>query len=384
VALYRVVASAAGKVYLHHVTYQKLFEPLAVGLKLTLPNRLVMAPMTTISGEANGEFSKDEIAYLVRRADAGIGLIMTPACYVHKSGQAFDHQVGCHADTMLPRLRECADAINATGAKSFLQIHHGGNAARSEYTGQAPWAPSAVVNRRRTSELPVAMSEKQIEEIVAAFAAGAARAKSAGFTGIELHGANTYLLQQFFSPFTNKRSDRWGCGNWENRVRFSSEVIKAVRSAVGQDYPISYRISPEEPEPDGYSTYDAIRLLETIVPLGIDIVHVSSWHYGDGERHDWPDGTHPVRMIRDAMPSEAPVIGVGGIRTPEQAMRVLDDGVELVAMGTELLIDADWAAKVQSGRSDSLVTRVGSEAEIDRLDIPDRMKTYARRFFPDT
>jgi len=363
--------------------YSRLFEPLTIGDRLTLPNRLVMAPMTTTAGESSGEFSADEISYLARRGAAGIGLLMTPACYVHKSGHAFDHQVGCHDDSMIPRLRECADAINATGARSFLQIHHGGNAARSEYTGEPPWAPSAVINRRQTSEMPTAMTEAQIEEVIEAFANGAVRAKQAGFSGIELHGANTYLFQQFFSPFTNRRTDGWGCGSWENRTRFARETVSAVRRAIGSDYPISYRISPEEPEPDGYSTYDAIRLLETIVPLGIDIVHVSSWNYGDGERHDWPAETHPAKMIRDAMPAEVPVIGVGGIRTPARALRMLDDGLDLVAMGKELLIDADWAVKAREGRIDEIVTRVETEEQIDHLEIPGRMKSYARRFFPD-
>ncbi len=364
--------------------YDDLFEPLSVGAGLTLRNRLVMAPMTTTSGEADGRFSPDEIAYLARRAATGLGLVMTPACYVHPSGHAFDHQVGCHDDTMVPRLEECADAINATGAASFLQIHHGGNAARAEYTGEAPWAPSAVINRRQTSELPTAMTEAQIETVIAAFAAGAARAKRAGFTGIELHGANTYLFQQFFSPFTNRREDRWGCQTWGNRTRFASEVVKAVRAEVGSEYPISYRISPEEPEPDGYSTYEAIRLLETLLPLGIDIVHVSTQRYGDGLRNDVPAGSHPTRLIREAIPKNVPLIGVGAIRRPEQALRVLDDGVDLVAMGKELLIDPDWAVKVREGKEHDINARVPSEAAIERLEIPEPMKTYVRRFFPDT
>jgi 2,4-dienoyl-CoA reductase-like NADH-dependent reductase (Old Yellow Enzyme family) len=377
--------------------FSKLFRPLEIHGKLHLQNRLVMAPMTTVSGNSDGSFSDEEIAYLGRRAESGIGLVMTPACYVHKSGHSFDHQVGCHSDEMLPRLQRCADSINRHGAASFLQIHHGGNAARSEYSGRLPMAPSAVINRRGTSEMPAAMTEDEIWMIIESFALAARRAKAAGFTGIELHGANTYLFQQFFSPFTNKRTDRWGgelrcdrcdqhhlhekleiCHRLENRARFAVETIKAVRREVGPDYPICYRISPEEADPDGYSTHDAIQLLGLLLPHGIDMVHVSSWNYGQGIRHDWPDGSHPSKMISDSMPDHLPVIGVGSIMHPDQAMHVLDDGLELVALGRALLLDADWAKKVKEGDFESLKTTITSEEERQHLEIPGPMREYTK------
>lgn len=363
------------------MTFDRLFEPFSVRDKLSLPNRLVMAPMTTTSGEADGSFSLQEIQYLERRAAGGIGLIMTAACYVHKSGHSFDHQVGCHNDEMLPGLTQCAEAINRHGAASFLQIHHGGNAAREEYTGRPPMAPSAVINRRQTSEMPRAMTESEIEEIIHAFGEAAGRAQKAGFTGIEIHGANTYLLQQFFSPFTNKRTDRWGCQSMDNRCRFAIETIRAIRAVVGDDYPVAYRISPEEPEPDGYSTYDAIELLKRIVPLGIDIVDVSAWEYGAALRTDLPPGTHPTLLVRKAMPTDIAVIGVGGIKLPDQAMAVLRDGIDLVAMGKALLLNADWAEKVQAGQIESIRMTAGTREEINSLEIPVRMRDYVERFF---
>lgn len=381
--------------------YDRLFEPLRVADKLTLRNRLVMAPMTTVSGELDGRFSQEEIDYLARRAQDGIGLIMTPACYSHKSGHSFERQVGCHTDEMKESLARCAEAINSKGAASFLQIHHGGNAARSEYTGRPPLAPSAVNNRRGTSELPRSMTEDEIWMIIEAFARAAGRAKRAGFTGIELHGANTYLFQQFFSPFTNKRTDRWGgdkrcatcidhrshdsldiCHRLENRARFAREVVRAVRAEVGPAYPICYRISPEEPEPDGYSTRDAIELLKMLIADGIDIVHVSSWEYGVGVRNDYPVGSHPSKIVRDALPTHIPVIGVGAILTPDHAMRVFDDGLDLVALGRALLFNDDWVEKVKAGQSDRLVTKLHSESERDRLEIPARMREYTKRSIP--
>ena len=379
--------------------YSTLFEPLAVGRSLKLANRLVMAPLTTTSGNEDGSFSDAEIAYLGKRAENGVGLVMTPACYCHKSGHSFERQVGCHNDQMMSRMAKCAAGINKNGAASFLQIHHGGNAAQSKYTGRAPIAPSAVVNRRGTSEMPTAMTDNDIWMIVEAFARAAGRAKNAGFTGIELHGANTYLMQQFFSPFTNKRTDKWGgdcrcdrcdrhaehdkmelCHRLDNRSRFAQEVIKAVRAEVGPEYPISYRISPEEPDPDGYSTHDAIQLLEILVPLGLDIIHVSSWQYGVGIRNDYPEGSHPVKMIAQGFPKMT-VIGLGSILHPDQALAVLDDGVTLVGLGRALLLDAEWVSKVRDGKVSELRLKLERPEDVQTLEIPEPMKEYSKSRF---
>ena len=378
--------------------YHRLFAPLTIASKLTLPNRLVMAPMTTTSGELDGSFSREEIDYLSLRAKDGIGLIMTPACYCHKSGHAFSRQVGCHTDEMIGSLARCAQEINKHGAASFLQIHHGGNAAQSEFSGQPPLAPSPVASRRGGNEPPRELTDNEIWMIIESFARAADRAKQAGFTGIELHGANTYLFQQFFSPFTNKRTDSWGgdrvcatcrdhhlhdsasiCGRLENRSRFAREVVKAVRTEIGPEYPICYRISPEEPDPYGYLTRDAIELLKMLIQDGIDIVHVSSWEYGKGVRSDYPLGSHPTKMVRDALPRDIPVIGVGSIQTPDQALQVLDDGVDLVALGRILLLNHDWATKVRTGRAATLRTALRSETERETLLILPPMREYTRR-----
>jgi 2,4-dienoyl-CoA reductase-like NADH-dependent reductase (Old Yellow Enzyme family) len=249
--------------------------------------------------------------------------------------------------------------------------------------------------------MPVAMTEDEIWMIVEAFARAAGRAKESGFTGIELHGANTYLFQQFFSPFTNKRTDKWGgdlrcdrcdrhdqhdrlelCHRLENRARFAMEVIKAVRTEVGSDYPVAYRISPEEPDPDGYSAHDAIQLLGLLVPLGIDIVHVSSWDYGKALRSDYTPGSHPTRMIRDSLPAQIPVIGVGKIVHPDQAIDILDDDVDLVALGRALLLDADWASKVREGRVAQIRSKLTSEDDRRMLDIPAPMREYTKHSIP--
>ena len=170
----------------------------------------------------------------------------------------------------------------------------------------------------------------------------------------------------------------------DNRCRFAREVVKAVRAEVGEDFPIAYRISPEEENPDGYSTYEAIDLLKQIVPLGVDLVHVSSWTYGTGLRSDWPDDSHPTKLIREALASEIPVIGVGGVWHPDDALRIRSDGIEMVALGRALLLDADWVRKVRDGRVAEIRTKISTEAELQGLEIPDRMRDYIRRWVFET
>ena len=362
----------------------KLFRPLKIK-NTTVPNRIVMAPMTTVSGNADGSFSDEEISYLAQRAESGVGTIISPACYVHPLGQAFDHQVGCHSDAMIPSLEKCAAAIKKHDAVALLQIHHGGNATKEKFTGRPPLAPSPIKNRRGTSEMPTAMTEAEILEAIEAFGAAAHRAEKAGFDGVQIHGANTYLLQQFFSPFTNKRNDQWGgepkqsANRFENRSRFAREVIKSIRAQVSENFLVSYRISPEESDPFGYSVFDTIALLKILIPYGIDQLDISSLKYGKGLRGDYSRGTHPTYLIKDAL-IYMPVVGVGSVTTAEDAMRVMDEGIEFVALGKQLLLDKDWVIKIQNGEHDKIRSTITKE-EIASLDIPEKMKAYLANFY---
>ena len=150
---------------------------------------------------------------------------------------------------------------------------------------------------------------------------------------------------------------------------------------MGPDYPISYRISSEEEEPDGYSVYDAIELLKLLTQHGVNIVHVSSWEYGLGVRNDYPADSHTTLEVLKALNPDVAVVGVGGIQMPEQATRVIYDGVELVALGRALLLNADWAVKVRECNSADLRLAVHTESELAELSIPDNMKNYVRRWF---
>ncbi|MBE0643830.1 MAG: NADH-dependent flavin oxidoreductase, partial [Bacteroidetes bacterium] len=203
-----------------------LFTPLRLRCGLTLSNRITVAPMTTWSSHQDGTIHPDEIAYL-RRRSRGPALVMTAACYVQPEGHAFDGQWSCHSDAMLPSLRSAADAIHDEGALAVLQIHHGGRMCPASLLGHAPLSASAVPAERPGADIPRAMTEEEILACIDAFADATRRAIAAGYDGVEIHGANTYLLQQFFSPHSNRRDDAWG-GTLEKRMRFPLAVARAV------------------------------------------------------------------------------------------------------------------------------------------------------------
>lgn len=357
-------------------THTALFEPhtFATG-HMVLPNRLVLAPMTTYSSHPDGTISREELAFLERRA-RGLGMVMTAACYVIHHGHAFDGQWSCATETMVPSLRAAATAIKRGGALAVLQIHHGGRLSPASILGHEPLAPSAVPARRAGADTPRAMTEAEIEETIKAFGQAARRAILAGYDGVEIHGANSYLLQQFFSPHANRRTDQWG-GTVENRAAFPIAVLEEVQEIVRRNayrpFAIGYRLSPEEVEEPGISLHDTMQLVEGIVACRPDWIHISTNDYFAGSIRASGDRVPRAKLIAERVRKRATVIGVGSIYTPDSAVRVLADGVDLVALGRSMIIEPEWPAKVECGDIRGLracLPPVGAES---LLDIPPGM-----------
>jgi NADPH2 dehydrogenase len=204
---------------------------------MTLANRLVMPPMATAKAEPDGRVSRALIDYYEEKSRGGyIPLIIIEHSYISPEGKASNNQLSVSDDSMIPGLRKLADVIHRNGSRAAVQINHAGSAALKEVTGTTPLAPSAVANPRR-GDMPREISQKEIGDIIAAFKNAGRRAKEAGFDSVEIHSAHGYLLNQFLSPLTNKRTDEWG-GDIGKRICIHLQVIDAVRSAVGPDFPI--------------------------------------------------------------------------------------------------------------------------------------------------
>ncbi len=360
----------------------RLFEPLQLHCGLPLSNRITIAPMTTWSSHKDGTIHPDELAYLHRRSK-GPSLFMTAACYVQPEGQAFDGQWGCHDEVMLPSLRAAADAIHAEGARAVLQIHHGGRMCpASLLDGNAPLSASAVPADRPGADIPRTMLEDEIFDCIDAFADATSRAIAAGYDGVEIHGANTYLLQQFFSPHSNRRGDDWG-GTLEKRMRFPLAVAEAVleaANAANRPFAVGYRLSPEEIEQPGITLEDTMFLVDALTALRsgnckLDWLHISVRDYKAGSMRNPQVTERPTRAIAEHLAqlptSERPaLIGVGMMYTPEDALLAIEDGCDAIALGRIALMEPEWTEKVRGNHAEDIRQTLPAQGGEVELTLP--------------
>lgn len=354
--------------------YLNLFRSFTFPSGLTIRNRVMIAPMTTWSSNEDGTIHEDELAYIARRAD-GPGLFMTAACCVHPHGKAFDGQWSATSDEMIPSLRSAAETIQARNSRAVLQIHHGGRMCPSSLLGTQPVSASAEPADRPGADVPRPMTEGEIQETIRAFAEATRRAIAAGYDGVEIHGANTYLLQQFFSPHSNRRSDEWG-GSLEKRMRFPLAVTDAVLEAAreaGRPFAVGYRISPEEIEEPGITMQDTLQFVDVLAQRPLDWLHVSVRSYQARSMRDEQSGTPPTRGIIQRLEGRVPVIGVGLIYAPEDAIAILDDGCAAVALGRIALMEPEWVQKVVDGRAAEIRTALPTEGGDTELTLPGPM-----------
>jgi 2,4-dienoyl-CoA reductase-like NADH-dependent reductase (Old Yellow Enzyme family) len=359
-----------------NILYPSLFEPHTfLAGDITLRNRLVLAPMTTYSSNLDGTITPEEIEYL-RRRSRGMGMVITAACYVAPHGHTFEGQWSCASDAMLPSLKLAAEAIKGEGARAVLQIHHGGRLAPASLLGHTPLAPSAVAAIRPGADTPREMTEGEIEETIKAFGAAARRAIHAGFDGVEIHGANGYLLQQFFSPHANHRCDQWG-GSIENRALFPIAVLEEVQEIVRRNayrpFSIGYRLSPEEIEEPGITMEDTMQLVEGLVACRPDWLHVSSGDYFRGSLRNPADRRPRAKMIAERVGSKTTVIAAGSVMTPAEATSVIADGSHLVALGRAMVMEPEWALKVLEGEEEAIRSCLPEEGGTELLTIPPPM-----------
>ncbi len=356
----------------------KPFEETHLG-GIPLRNRFVMAPMTTYSGNPNLTPSDSEIHYLKLRAH-GPSMIISPAIAVSESAQAFVNQMSLMDDTKIAPMKKLVDAIRGRGGIPIAQLHHGGrmnDPSCHEDPERTIVAPSAIKAPRDTKVTPREMTKEEIAQTVRDFAEAARRAIEAGYQGIELHGANTYLLQQFFSPHSNRRTDEYG-GSFEKRMRFIKEVISATHEVVKTHAPeafiFGYRFSPEEIEEDGITMEMTQKLIAFLKEQAFDYLHVSLRAFDQTSMRNEDDATPLVDKIQTVLTHAVPLIGAGGINSLEKAKKALSMGFEYLGIGFPILIDPDCIARLEKGDAPS--------KEIDGSTLPgplyERLRTSYR------
>ena len=337
--------------------YTHIFEPLTVRT-MTIKNRICMMPMGTNYGEQNGEMSFLHIDYYRQRAKGGTGLLIVENANVDfPQGSNGTTQLRIDHDNYLPRLYKFCEDMHRYGTKVSIQINHAGASAMSSRIGGLQPVSASNIPSKTGGATPRPLTKDEILAIVKKYGEAAKRAQTAGFDAVEIQAGHGYLLNQFLSPTTNDRTDEFG-GSKENRARFTTLVLKAVRETVGENIPIFLGISADELAEGCNTLDDTLEIVEYFKDY-VDVFDVSAgltcsiqYQY---DADYLPDGwkSYMSKAIKEK--TGKPCQTSGNIREPEVANRILEDGeADLIAIGRGLIADPEWVNKVQFGNTDDI------------------------------
>ncbi len=321
-----------------------------------LANRLVRSATWEGMCEPDGRPTQKLADCYADLARGGVGLIISGYTFVRPDGKQFPGQMGIHTDAFSAEMKKITGAVHDLGGKICMQLVHCGGQTNSATAGRQPVAPSAV-EVVQFPEIPAELTRDDIAELIGLFSAGAARAKEYGFDAVQLHAAHGYLINQFLSPLTNRRDDRYG-GSMENRCRFLMEVYRGVRGAVGSDFPVLVKLNASDNLEGGLELEDSLQAAKLLCEEGIDAIEVSGGTPSSGERS-------PVRVGITARELEAynlpvtnrvksvvscPVMTVGGIRSFETADGIVRRGeADYIAMARPFIREPHLALRWQGG-----------------------------------
>ncbi len=337
--------------------WRYLFSPLQIG-RITVRNRIVST--AHITGFAEDHLPNDRhAAYYGERAKGGIGLIVMEGVIPHPTGVALPRLVYAWNDDVIPGFRKIADAVHQWGAKIFCQIWHPGREMTGLFTRTPVLAPSPVpcpANR----EIPKAMDMGEIAEIRSSFASAALRVQAGGFDGVEIHGGHGYLIEQFLSPLTNKRTDAYG-GSLDNRLRFPFEVIRAVRQAVGKEFVVGIRLSADEFFPGGLGVEGMAEVAARLEATGLlDFIDVTvgisaTFPVIVGDMSFPPAYEVDLAAAIKARAGGLPVFSTGRINDPLLAEKILEEGrADMIGMTRATICDPELPAKAREGRLEDI------------------------------
>jgi 2,4-dienoyl-CoA reductase-like NADH-dependent reductase (Old Yellow Enzyme family)/thioredoxin reductase len=337
--------------------FKALFSPFQIG-KLELKNRIVMPPMATNFAGGDGSVNERHIDYYLRRARGGVGYITFEHTGVLRQGKAFPNMALIDSDRQIPSFKELVDGVHKEGGKIVIQINHAGRNTSPLTTGSPIVAPSAIPCPVRL-EMPKELSHEEIQRIIEAFGEAALRVKETGADGVEIHMAHGYLINQFLSPFSNRREDEYG-GDADRRMRMALEVLRTVRNKVGAGFPVLCRLSADEYVDGGLKIDASKEIAKALERNGADALHISACIPASGYLNHPPyyavEGVfvHLAQGIKSVV--GIPVITVGRIRTPELATRILEEKkADLISMGRALIADPHLPLKAFQGKTDEII-----------------------------
>lgn len=338
-----------------------VFSPISIG-NMVVKNRLVVPPMVSNYANEDGTCTEQFISYHEEKAKGGWGLIIVEDYKINPEAGGFVKLPGLWDDSQIESHQQLTERVHQHGAKIAAQIYHAGRETCADITGVQPVAPSAIPDPV-VNAMPRELSVEEIQQLVEQFGDTALRAKKAGFDAVEIHGAHGYLVNQFMSPFSNKRIDQYG-GTILNRARFALEVIANIRAKVGTDFPLIYRMSVNEFVEGGLTTEDSKVISMLLENAGIDLIHASNGVYASTETiipptavgHAW--SANISEELKKVV--SIPVIAVGRINDPLIAESVLrSKQADMISMGRGSLADPHLPNKAQAGQFDDIIRCIG-------------------------
>ncbi|WP_342433441.1 FAD-dependent oxidoreductase [Neobacillus sp. FSL H8-0543] len=361
--------------------FKRLTQPGRIG-KMELKNRMIMPGMGTNLAAADGTVSDVIVNYYARRANGGVGLIITEVCCPEPQGRVIPGEIEITNSAFMPGLSRIPHAVHSGGAKVALQLAHGGCFASESVTGQQPISPSGVGTFQLPNDTPREMTIEEIKSLIEKYGLAAQRARQCGFDAVELHGAHGYMPLQFLSGYTNRRTDEYG-GSLENRARFALETIRSIKEHAGEDFTLIYRLSADEDVPNGITLNEACTFAKWAEEAGADAIHVSAGTW-DSRLHKYNDvmagkTTAAGKNLTDGIATSMwvqpnytprgtllplaegikkhvtiPVIAVGSI-SPEMAEDTLEKGnADFIAIGRQIIADPDYPAKITAGKPENI------------------------------
>lgn len=333
----------------------KLFETTTIkGMKVK--NRLVRSATWEGMAEPDGRPTERLVDFYRNLTRGGVGLIITGYTFVRPEGKQLPGKMGIHTDAFKEEYERMTRTIHEEGGRVALQIVHAGGQTDSKAAGRQPLAPTAL-KVDQFPETPMELTKNDIKEIIQAFGKGAERAKSWGFDAVQLHGAHGYLINQFLSPLTNRRTDEYG-GGIDNRSRFLLEVFENVREAVGDEFPVMIKLNASDNLEGGLEMDDALFAAERLSSAGIDAIEISAGTPASGERSPARgkiskperEGYHLVFARKFKEKVSCPVMVVGGFRSHEVAEQAIkEDGMDYISMARPFIREPDLPNRWLSG-----------------------------------
>ena len=355
----------------------KLFEKYLLNNNVSVSNRLAIAPISLFSSNLDGSLTEEERKYLKNRA-TGIGIYILGSTAISPEGITSITQPRAFSEKDLPSLSERAKIIKSQGSLAIVQINHRG-ALASKDLGLPPVAPSELGAKKLLEKKGIPLkeihelTENEIKKIIQKFGYATELCLKAGYDGIELHGANNYLIQQFYSPFCNQRTDEWG-GSDNKRMNFPLQIVDEVckiRDKYNRpDFVIGYRLSPEEPYDGGISMTETLKLVKALSSKPIQYIHISQRNYYQKVRKGEGVGEERLKIIHNETKGKVALIGIGGLLSENDLNSAINSGLsEFIAVGKASILNKNLGVLLGQGKGDEIILELDPEHP-EKYEIP--------------